>query len=117
VNLAGAPEDIGRRIEAIQVDTPGAVSAIRGISTIVGRVNDNQTTIASAVEEQTASTNEMSRSVAEAASGSTSIAGTITADDAADDVTTTGVGQARQATAELARMSSELQVVAGRFRC
>ena len=38
---------------------------------IVAQISDRQTTIASAVEEQTATTNEMSRSVQEAASGTT----------------------------------------------
>ncbi len=67
---AKATEDISKRIEAIQADTSGAVEAIGQISDIIGRIDDYQTTIASAVEEQTATTNEMSRSVAEAATGS-----------------------------------------------
>ena len=75
---AKATEDISKRIEAIQADTSGAVEAIGQISDIIGRIDDYQTTIASAVEEQTATTNEMSRSVAEAATGSTEIAANIT---------------------------------------
>ncbi len=50
---AKATEDIGRKIEAIQGDTSGAVSAISEISEVIGRINDIQTTIASAVEEST----------------------------------------------------------------
>src|SRR5690606_39234231 len=60
---ARATEDIARKVEAIQTDTTGAVSAIDEISQIVASINDFQLTIASAVEEQTATTNEMSRSV------------------------------------------------------
>jgi methyl-accepting chemotaxis protein len=71
---ARATEDIARRVEAIQADTGGAVGAIGEISTIIGSINDYQLTIASAVEEQTATTNEMSRNVAEAATGSGEIA-------------------------------------------
>jgi methyl-accepting chemotaxis protein len=71
---AKATEDIGRRVEAIQADTREAVDAIAEISSVIARINDYQTTIASAVEEQTATTNEMSRNVAEAAMGSTEIA-------------------------------------------
>ncbi|SEJ72215.1 hypothetical protein SAMN05421637_2806, partial [Demequina mangrovi] len=55
------------------------VEAIGEISAIVKQINDFQLTIASAVEEQTATTAEMSRGVAEAATGSSGIAGTITA--------------------------------------
>ena len=67
---AKATEDIARRIEAIQADTSGAVDAIGRIDEVIGQISDYQTTIASAVEEQTATTNEMSRSVNEAAQGS-----------------------------------------------
>ncbi len=56
---ARATEDIGRKIEAIQGDTTGAVTAIAEISEVIGRINDIQTTIASAVEGQTATTNEI----------------------------------------------------------
>ncbi len=66
---ARATEDIARRVEAIQADTGGAVAAIGRIGEVIGQINDYQLTIASAVEEQTATTNEMSRSVAEAAAG------------------------------------------------
>jgi methyl-accepting chemotaxis protein len=75
---ARATEDIARRVEAIQGDSAGAVSAIGRISEVIGKINDFQLTIASAVEEQTATTNEMSRSVQEAAGGSTEIASNIT---------------------------------------
>ncbi|WP_040156828.1 methyl-accepting chemotaxis protein [Mobilicoccus massiliensis] len=72
-----ATEDIGRRVEAIQLDTEAAVTAITQIGAIITRINDSQSTIASAVEEQTATTNEMSRSVADAASGAGRIAESI----------------------------------------
>ena len=60
---AKATEEIGRKIEAIQMDTGSAVDAIGGISTIINQINDIQITIASAVEQQTATTNEIGRSV------------------------------------------------------
>ena len=53
---AKATEDIARRVLAIQGDTTAAVNAIGEISTIVAQISDRQTTIASAVEEQTATT-------------------------------------------------------------
>ncbi|MBW3086864.1 putative methyl-accepting chemotaxis protein YoaH [Austwickia sp. TVS 96-490-7B] len=58
-----ATEDIAQRVEAIQADTQAAVAAIAQIAGIIAQINDTQSTIASAVEEQTATTNEMSRSV------------------------------------------------------
>ncbi|WP_282946421.1 methyl-accepting chemotaxis protein [Cellulomonas endometrii] len=76
---AKATEDIARRVDAIQADTSGAVVAIGEIAEIIARINDYQLTIASAVEQQTATTNEMSRGVAEAAQGAADIAQNVTA--------------------------------------
>ena len=56
---AKATEDISRKIEAIQTDTKGAVDAIVSISRIINQVNDISNSIATAVEEQDATTNEM----------------------------------------------------------
>ncbi|WP_454085677.1 methyl-accepting chemotaxis protein [Georgenia sp. Marseille-Q6866] len=113
---AKATDDIARRIEAIQHDTEGAVTAIGEITEIIGQINDYQMTIASAVEEQTATTNEMSRSVTEAATGSTEIAGNITgiASAAADNSTT--MSQMSSAVAELASISEGLRAQVSAFR-
>ncbi|MCU1693819.1 MAG: Methyl-accepting chemotaxis protein [Frankiales bacterium] len=113
---ARATKDISARIEAIQADTASAVDAIGRISAVIGQINDYQTTIASAVEEQTATTNEMSRSVAEAATGSTQIAATITGVAEAAASTTTGVGQSQRAAEQLAQMSAELNQLVATFR-
>jgi methyl-accepting chemotaxis protein len=112
---ARATEDIARRVEAIQGDTAKAIQAIGGISTVIGSINDFQLTIASAVEEQTATTQEMSRSVQEAASGSGEIAMNITGVSSAADSTTQALSQTRVAVDELSRMASDLRTTVGRF--
>ena len=71
---AKATEDISHKVEQIQVDTEAAVTAISEIAGIIAQINDTQSTIASAVEEQTATTNEMGRNVSEAADGAARIA-------------------------------------------
>jgi methyl-accepting chemotaxis protein len=76
---AKATEDISRKIESIQIDTKGAVEAIGTITKIITQVNDISNSIASAVEEQNATTNEMSRNVTEAARGASEIAKNIAA--------------------------------------
>jgi methyl-accepting chemotaxis protein len=108
---AKATEDISQKIEAIQSDTRGAVEAIGQISAIINQINDIQNTIASAVEEQTATTNEIGRNVAEAAKGSGEIAQNISAVAMAAASTTQGAADAQTATAELARMAATLQEV------
>ncbi len=112
---AKATEDISRKIEAIQGDTKGAVEAIQEISSIINRINDIQTTIASAVEEQTATTNEIGRNVAEAAMGSSEIAQNITGVAQAAQSTTSGASDSQRAAGELSRMAAELQALVGRF--
>ncbi|MEV6633427.1 methyl-accepting chemotaxis protein [Actinoplanes sp. NPDC051470] len=113
---ARATEDISRRIEAIQADTSGAVSAIEEISSVIARISDFQTTIASAVEEQTATTSEMNRSVSEAAAGTNEIARNIIVVADATMVTSQSVADTRQATTELARMSGDLNALVAGFR-
>ncbi|MGY1712657.1 methyl-accepting chemotaxis protein [Geodermatophilus sp. SYSU D00758] len=112
---ARATEDISRRVETIQGDTAGAVEAIRQISAVIGEINDFQATIAAAVEEQTATTNEMNRNVAEAATGSQQIAAAITGLAAGTQETNARVEDAQRAAEELARMSGDLQGAVRRF--
>ena len=112
---ARATEDISQRVAAIQADTAGAVDAIGQISSVIGEINDFQATIAAAVEEQTATTNEMNRNVGEAANGSRSIATAITGLAAGTQQTNARVADAQLAAAELSRMSGELQEAVRRF--
>jgi methyl-accepting chemotaxis protein len=113
---AQATEDIGRRVEAIQVDTANAVAAISEINSIIERISAYATTIAAAVEEQTATSSEMARSVSEAATGSGQIAESIRDVAEAVRVTTEGTEDSRAATVELARMSAELKTVVAQFQ-
>lgn len=113
---AKATEDISQRIEAIQTDTNGAVSAISQITGIINQINDIQSTIASAVEEQTATTNEISRNVAEAAKGSSDIAKNIGIVAVNAQSTTTGASNTSQAASELSRMAVDLQQVVNTFK-
>ena len=113
---ARATEGISQRVQAIQADTAGAVDAIGQISTVIGEINDFQATIATAVEEQTATTNEMNRNVAEAAQGTQGIAAAISGLAAGAQETNARVADAQRAAGELARMSGELQEAVGRFR-
>jgi methyl-accepting chemotaxis protein len=108
-----ATEQIGAKIAAIQGDTGDAVAAIGRISETIDRVATLQSTIASAVEEQTVTTNEISRSVTEAARGSSEIAENITSVAAGARSTTDGAESTKAAAAELARVAADLQALVG----
>jgi methyl-accepting chemotaxis protein len=113
---AKATEDIAHRVAAIQADTDSAVRAIGEISSIIGLINDSQNTIAAAVEEQTATTTEMNRSVAEAAQSADQIAENIAGVAAATTETTQAMGDAQSAIEEVARMATTLHSSVSRFR-
>ena len=83
---------------------------------MVGRISDYQVTIAGAVEEQTATTNEMSRSVTVDAAGSSEIARTIAGVASAAGDTRDGVEQSGRAGEDLIRTTGELRRLVGRFR-
>jgi methyl-accepting chemotaxis protein len=106
---AAATEDISGKIEAIQTDTEGAVKAITEISKIIGQINDIQNTIASAVEEQTATTNEIARNTNEAARGSSEIAKNVTSVSLAAKSTSEGAANTLTAASELAKLAAQLR--------
>jgi methyl-accepting chemotaxis protein len=113
---AKATEDISRKIEAIQADTTGAVSAIEQISNVIHQINDIQNTIASAVEEQSATTNEIGRNLAEAAKGAVDITKNITGVADAARSTTEGAVDTQKSAQSLERMAAELQELVSQFK-
>ncbi len=113
---AKATEDISQKIETIQSDTRGAVEAIRQISDVINQINEISTSIACAVEEQTATANEMGRNVSEASKGSSEISENITAVATAAQNTTQGASNTQQAASEIARMAAELQQLVSDFK-
>jgi methyl-accepting chemotaxis protein len=113
---AKATEDISRKIEAIQSDTKGAVAAIGQIGSVIVQINDIQNTIASAVEEQSATTNEISRNLSEAAHGSSEITKNITGVAEAARSTTAGANDTQKSAQALERMAAELQGLISQFK-
>ena len=113
---AKATEDISRKIEAIQGDTKSAVAAIGQIGEVIKQVNDISNTIATAVEEQNATTNEMARNVSEAARGSSEITKNISGVAQAAQSTAHGAGDSSKAAGSLAEMSTKLRELVAQFR-
>ena len=111
-----ATEDISNKVGAIQHDTQEAVAAIQQISGIINQVNDIANTIASAVEEQSVTTNEMSRNVGEASKGSNEIVQNITGVAEAAQSTASGATETQAAAQELARLATELQSAVSQFK-
>ncbi|MDF1799360.1 MAG: methyl-accepting chemotaxis protein [Planctomycetota bacterium] len=69
-----ATQNITDRIDAVQASSQAAIQAISDITEVIRSINEIQGSIATAVEEQTATTTEIVRNVSGAAAGSTEIA-------------------------------------------
>ncbi len=113
---AKATSDISEKIKVIQTDAKNAVEAMDEITNVINEVNDISGTIASAVEEQSATTNEMSRNVAEAAKGVQEISHNITgvAEAAAD--TSKGAITTEQTAMKLTRNSEIINKLVSKFK-
>jgi methyl-accepting chemotaxis protein len=106
---ANATEDIGRRIAAIQQETAGAVSAIGEISGVIGQVSQLQLNVSSAIEEQAATTAEITKNVSEAARATAEIASNINGVADAAASTTKGIAQSQEALDGLGRVVKTLR--------
>ncbi|HEY9187888.1 MAG TPA: methyl-accepting chemotaxis protein [Ignavibacteria bacterium] len=69
-----ATEDISNRIKMIQEESNNAINVIKEIIESITQINDISNTIASAVEEQTVTTSEITRNLSEATKGASTVA-------------------------------------------
>ena len=113
---AKATEEITARIGAIQNSSGAAGQAISEIAGVIGQIGDYTTTIASAVEEQTATTGEMSRTVSEAATSSGQVVQTVSGVAEVAAATADGARATQQAAIDLTRLAGDLTLVVNGFR-
>lgn len=104
-----ATGDISARVESIQAAVAQAASEIAQIGETIGRINDFQSTIASAVEEQNATAAEMARSVSDSADGGRQIAVAIHEMQQYAEKTHTDLEEIRAAARELATLAGTLE--------
>jgi methyl-accepting chemotaxis protein len=113
---AKATEDISHKISAIQVDTKGAASAIATVGGVIDQINNISATIASAVEEQSSTTNEMTRNAREAAKGAGDISSSIGGVAQATEATSSRAKDSQKAAQELASVAAELNRLMRQFK-
>jgi methyl-accepting chemotaxis protein len=112
---ANATEEIGAQIAAMQNETAGALEALTGIGKTINTVNEIATTISSAVEEQSAATQEISRNVDQAAHGTQEVSSSIASISQATTETGTAAGQVMSASGDLARQADTLKSTVEKF--
>lgn len=112
---ATATADIASRVSSIQEDSASAAAAIAQISEVIERINDSQQTIASAVEEQTATTTEMFGVVQSAADTTAQIVGSIEAVSHTAEKSASGAHTTLEAGQSVAQSSEYLNNLVSRY--
>ena len=127
---AEATGEIKNRITNIQDSTEGTVTQIEQITKVVNDVNEIVSTIATAVEEQSVTTREISDNVAQASQGiaevtenvaqSSTVSGEIARDIAEVDQSAKEISnsssQVNLSAEELSRLADQLKDMVGQFR-
>ncbi len=110
-----ATEEIGSHVTAIQQATREAVEAIRGIGGTIGGINEVASTIASAVQQQGAATQEIARNVQQAAQGTQEVDENITGVAHAAGETGAAATQVLASAGDLSQMATKLRTEVERF--
>jgi methyl-accepting chemotaxis protein len=112
---AKATGEISMQISGIQAATQESVNAIKEIGDTIGRMSEISSTIASAVEEQGAATQEISRNVQQAAQGTMQVSSNITDVQRGASETGSASSQVLSAAQSLSGESNRLKIEVARF--
>jgi len=113
---ARATEGITVRVAATQSDAAAAAAAIAEISEVITRIDGLQATIAAAVEEQSATTNEMVRNVTEVSAGAGEITANMSGIATGVDQSATSAQQTATTSQDVSRVAGDLQDLVAGFR-
>jgi methyl-accepting chemotaxis protein len=127
---SAATLEIKEKIANIQGSTDGTIKGINEISEVINNVNDIVGTIATAVEEQSAATQEIANNIAQASQGiqevnenvnqSSTVAAEITRDVAVVNQSSSEIAsssdQVKVSADDLKRMAEELNGIVGSFK-
>lgn len=106
---AKATEDITNKITGIQKDSTGAVEAVAAIGVTIEKLNGIAGAIAASVEEQAATTNEVSRVVQESNKGVMNITDNVKVVSQSASETLSGATQVLTAAKSLAEIAARLE--------
>jgi methyl-accepting chemotaxis protein len=112
---AKATGEIGQQITGIQAATRDSVGAISEIGDTIGRMSEISATIAAAVEEQGAATQEISRNIQNAAGGTSLVSANITDVQRGTSEIGSASSQVHSAAKSLSVESNRLKLEVGKF--
>ena len=110
-----ATGDIGEQITGMQTATRDSVVAVRGISETIGRISEIASTVAAAVEQQGAATNEIANNVQQAARGTAQVTENIASVSTAAQETGIASTQMLASADELSKRGEELKTQVDHF--
>ncbi|HEY0911598.1 MAG TPA: methyl-accepting chemotaxis protein [Bradyrhizobium sp.] len=112
---AKATDEISQQIGSIQAATQQSVSAIKEIGDTIGLMSEISSTIAAAVEEQGAATQEISRNIQHAAQGTSQVSANIGDVQHGASETGSASSQVHSAARSLSSESSRLRIEVDKF--
>jgi methyl-accepting chemotaxis protein len=112
---AKATDEIRGQIAGMQTATQESVSAIKEIGDTIDRISQIATTVATAVEEQGASTQEIARNVQQAAHGTAQVTGNITEVTRGASETGSASAQVLSSAKSLTGESNQLKMEVAKF--
>ncbi len=112
---ANATDEIRRRINAIQQDSDGAVTAISEISDIIVSISSLQGQIATGIQEQKLATQGISQSASETDARTTGIIQNIAKVSASSEHTLAGAVRAQESASKLKNMAGSMHALVAQF--
>ncbi|MEU4623210.1 methyl-accepting chemotaxis protein [Actinoplanes sp. NPDC023801] len=113
---AQATGEITAKIHAIQEMTTSTAQAIGAIAEIIARIDDGQRTIAAAVEEQSATTDLLTRNVEAVSSAASEISGTVSHITSSSAFTAEGANTTRHSAGLVSSAADDIRSLITQFR-
>ncbi|MBF0200750.1 MAG: HAMP domain-containing protein [Desulfamplus sp.] len=109
---ADATLEIKEKINNIQTSTEASVSEIDQISAVIGRVNDIVISIATAMDEQSSTTNEIAQNISQASQGIQDVNENVAQSSSVSEEIARDISEVNQVTSELSNSCSQLDLSA-----
>ena len=106
---ANATESIGKQVESIQINIKDTTEKVAEITQMVVQINDTQNLIASAIEEQTATTNEITANVSSVSDKGRSMASNI-------EMVSTKIQNTANESVKVETAAGELEKISGKLK-
>ena len=111
-----ATQQISDRIDVIKGDIGRAVESIQNIQKVIVSIDETQATIASSVKEQSATTQDMSRQVREAAASTETVRSALKFVASQASLTADGSQRSLESARDMGAMSEKLEAIVSRYR-